>query len=387
MQRADTFIGWGCEPVWTLDEGADYPRLWWENEPGDIITTPSPLESVEGSGKQGDPYLIRTPEQLSMVGAFPCGWNKHFKLMADIDLHNCGTDEFNAIGVAEHYAFSGVFDGNGKIISNFNCTSTRADYIGLFGYVRGAEIRNLGLTKPNVGAEIARNVGSLVGCIKDGTLRGCYIEDCNVSGNERHARVGSLAGENIGGIITDCYSNGSVSAAGERAQAGGFAGRNGGGITNCYSATRVSALGSDARAGGLAGASYFGQVTASLWDVQASGQTTSAGGTGKTTAEMQMASTFIDAGWDFVGESTNGLEDIWAICDGADYPKLKWQFVIGDFDGDRYMDFGDFCIFAKRWLQSDESFWCGGGGADLTNDGDVDFGDLNEWLQEWLTGP
>jgi len=34
---------------------------------------------------------------------------------------------------------------------------------------------------------------------------------------------------------------------------------------------------------------------------------------GKTTAEMQMESTFTDAGWDFIGESVNGTEDIWWI--------------------------------------------------------------------------
>ncbi len=62
-----------------------------------------------------------------------------------------------------------------------------------------------------------------------------------------------------------------------------------------------------------------------LWDAQISGQATSAGGTGKTTSEMQTAKTFLDAGWDFVGETTNGTEDIWWINEGKDYPRLWWQ--------------------------------------------------------------
>jgi len=99
-----------------------------------------------------------------------------------------------------------------------------------------------------------------------------------------------------------------------------------------------------------------------------------------------MASTFLEAGWDFVGESQNGTGNIWAICEGLDYPKLAWQFVIADYNGDGHTDFMDFCIFAQRWLGTDSSFWCGGGGTDLTNDGKVDFNDLKELAENWLWG-
>jgi hypothetical protein len=40
---------------------------------------------------------------------------------------------------------------------------------------------------------------------------------------------------------------------------------------------------------------------------------------------MQTASTFTDAGWDFVGESQNGVEEIWAIRQGWCSPYLAWQ--------------------------------------------------------------
>ena len=43
MQTESTFVGWGCDPVWTIDEGVDYPRLWWENMPGKTMTYISPL--------------------------------------------------------------------------------------------------------------------------------------------------------------------------------------------------------------------------------------------------------------------------------------------------------------------------------------------------------
>ena len=42
-------------------------------------------------------------------------------------------------------------------------------------------------------------------------------------------------------------------------------------------------------------------------------------------AEMQTASTFLEAGWDFVDETENGTEDIWWILEGRDYPRLWWE--------------------------------------------------------------
>ena len=69
----------------------------------------------------------------------------------------------------------------------------------------------------------------------------------------------------------------------------------------------------------------WGTVTASFWDTRTSGQPTSTGGTGKTTAQMQTAKAFLDAGWDFVGETKNGTADIWWILEGKDYPKLWWE--------------------------------------------------------------
>ena len=65
----------------------------------------------------------------------------------------------------------------------------------------------------------------------------------------------------------------------------------------------------------------------SFWDIETSGQAESAGGEGKTTAEMQMKSTFTDAVWDFVDETENGTENIWWILEGLDYPRLWWELV------------------------------------------------------------
>jgi hypothetical protein len=51
------------------------------------------------------------------------------------------------------------------------------------------------------------------------------------------------------------------------------------------------------------GSILIGSITTSFWDLETSGQSTSDGGIGKTTAEMQTVSTFLFAGWDFMDET------------------------------------------------------------------------------------
>ena len=97
-------------------------------------------------------------------------------------------------------------------------------------------------------------------------------------------------------------------------------------ITNSYSTGTVSG---DQNIGGLVGKrdQDGGIVADCFWDVETSGQSSSAGGTGLTTAEMQTAGTFLDASWDFVDETANGTDDIWWILEGRDYPRLAWELT------------------------------------------------------------
>ena len=40
---------------------------------------------------------------------------------------------------------------------------------------------------------------------------------------------------------------------------------------------------------------------------------------------MQTVGTFLEAGWDFMDETVIGIEDIWWILEGQDYPRLWWE--------------------------------------------------------------
>jgi len=127
-----------------------------------------------------------------------------------------------------------------------------------------------------------------------------------------------------GGTVSNSYSTGSVNGS---SFVGGLVGRNfeNSTVSNSYSTGSVSGGSS---VGGLVGYNAS-TVSNSFWDTQTSNQSSSSGGTGKTTAEMKDYNTFIDADWDFVSESDNGIEDIWdadqlgTVNDG--YMILSWQ--------------------------------------------------------------
>ncbi|MFC1763388.1 LamG-like jellyroll fold domain-containing protein [Planctomycetota bacterium] len=317
MQTTSTFLnaGWdfigetanGPNDVWKIIEGQTYPLLSWQKYGG-------------GTGEPNDPYLIYTAEHLNELGAEPNDYDKHFKLMADIDLSAylyssaVIAPDANEVGWRfDGTPFNGVFDGNKHVISHL--TINEGSYLALFGQLDSeAEVSNLGLEAVDVNGSTriaslaARNYGYITGSYSTGIVRG-------------GDRVGGLVGVNgpIGNIVTS-YSTVAVEGSGDT---GGLVGRNYGSITRSYSKGLVKG---ENLIGGLVGSGRENSsAISSFWDIETSGQGTSSGGTGLTTAEMQTASTFLDAGWDFINESDNGTEDIWWINEGKDSPRLWWE--------------------------------------------------------------
>jgi hypothetical protein len=196
-------------------------------------------------------YEIWTAGDLQAIGADANYWDKHFRLMADIDLSAYTGTSFNIIGRGLT-KFTGVFDGNGHTISNFTYDSNGRNDVGLFGHIddANAEIKNVGLINANV---IGRNnVGSLAAELGRGAIRDCYIEGGSVLGIER---VGGLAGFNSSGTISNCYVD-ETSVSGSGNFVGGLVGFNGGSVSGSYSTGSVSG---DWYVGGLAGYS-LGQI-------------------------------------------------------------------------------------------------------------------------------
>jgi len=168
------------------------------------------------------------------------------------------------------------------------------------------------------------NIGTITNCYSRGTVKGVF-------------GIGGLVGINIG-TITNCYSSGTVSGA--HWAFGGLVGYNDGTISSCYSSGSVSG---GSTVGGLVG--YAGGVANSFWDIQTSDCNTSAGGTGKTTAEMKTQSTFTSAGWDFI--------EVWDIGENQTYPFLR-TYAAGDINHDGVVDFRDITHLAGHWLHDME---------------------------------
>jgi hypothetical protein len=200
-----------------------------------------------------------------------------------------------------------------------NCYSTGAvsgssnsdDVGGLVGYNYQSGISNCYSTG-TVGGNV--DVGGLAGYSDEGSiLINCYSTG-TVSGSS--AFVGGLVGYNYDGSISNCYSTGAVSGFSNSLAVGGLVGyHETGDIRNCYSTGQVSGYSGSQEVGGLVGYNWDGSISVSFWDVNTSGWSTSAGGTGKTTAEMKTKSTFTDAGWDF--------ENVWNIGEDLTYPFLR----------------------------------------------------------------
>jgi len=134
---------------------------------------------------------------------------------------------------------------------------------------------------------------------------------------------GGLVGTNWGGNVSNSYATGSVTG---NNMVGGLVGSNEiGTVSNSYATGSVT--GND-RVGGLVGWNYEGTVSNSFWDTQTSGQSTSDGGTGKTTAQMNNIATFSGAAWNIIAVGGPGARNpayIWNIVNYETYPFLSWQ--------------------------------------------------------------
>jgi len=178
-------------------------------------------------------------------------------------------------------------------------------------------------------------IGGLVG-LNHSNLDACYATG-PVDGN---GVVGGLVGSNgEDGCIIDCYSTGPVSGMN---WVGGLAAYNGehSSITTCYATGLVD--GNEVVGGLVAYKDEEGSTTACFWDVNTTGQNTSVGGEGKTTAEMKTIDTFTDAGWDFV--------EVWGVGENQTYPFLRTT-PAGDLNYDKEVNLLDLAILASHWLE------------------------------------
>ncbi len=288
--------------------------------------------------------------------------SKNYALGADIDATATrgwnGGEGFLPVGT-KGANFTGSFAGLGHHIDNLYINRPTAPAVGLFGDLSYGSVRDVGLNSVDifggnlVGGLIGRLWGSgasVKNTYTTGTVTGSptltiitgfgngyvggligWMTPYNDSGallggtmtlttSYSHANVtgigpGGLVGSLDLSTVSNSYAQGNVVSYTNHASIGGLVGGMiHSSISNSYSTGTVSFVnGGSGLASGFVGLSNGSPSSMSYWDTQSSGKSTSVGGTGKTTAQMQQQATF--TGWDFV--------NTWRIVEGSSYPMLR----------------------------------------------------------------
>ncbi len=199
------------------------------------------------NGTAENPFLIKTKQELIQMRDWVNNdnanyGNKVYKLMADLDF--AGEPNWIPIGTSETtVGFKGIFEGNGKVINNIQIgsegTIISITNAGLFGYVFGGEIKNLGVKWNQINS--TANAGGVVGMASGSTINNCYS-----TGKITGEAVGGIAGIEINSKISNCYSTATITGG----LIGGIVGNSNGTISDCYTSGKVSGPGCS---GGIAG--------------------------------------------------------------------------------------------------------------------------------------
>jgi len=323
--------------------------------------------SGSGSGTLGDPYLIKTAEQLDQMRN---NMSAYYKLANDIDLTeylslgNPGYNDGAGWEPVGNYnkPFTGSLNGDGHRITGLWISRSSTEYVGLFGYIESSNIESIGVEIAEAGVNGSSFVGGLVGGVYSGsyiTITNCYvignvsgkdygvgglvgtitafnnssINNCYASGNVSGIRVvGCLVGYTRC-IINNCYASGNVSG---NNYVGGLAGDNVGIIKNCVSANEsITTI----ETGIINRVTYnIGGIIQNNYaycdmEVKINGESISitdglntGSGMGKTLAVLKSELFYTTPGnwedntdWDFI--------HIWKICEGESFPLLRWQNI------------------------------------------------------------
>ena len=165
------------------------------------------LSSFDGSGTASSPYLIQKAQDLANLAYIVTDANndvtgKYFKMTRDIYLNDFTVDangkvtangdlrEWTPIGEWGFWRdddFQGIFDGDGHTIYGLYITAqSDRDYIGLFGTIEDAIIKNLTIknayikvgTKSSKFASTITSLGTLVGSARNSTFSNINVTEC-----------------------------------------------------------------------------------------------------------------------------------------------------------------------------------------------------------------
>ena len=268
--------------------------------------SPVHAQFAGGAGTEGDPYRIATPAQLELLATYvnnsataPPYYNKHYRLTANIDLSAYQTGSgWTPIGTLSD-SFEGVFDGDGYSITGLKINNTSRWYIGLFGFLFNAKVKNITVVNADIISNLNDEIsfaGVIAGFSTGSTITNCHTsgsvsgrntlinsavyvggiagKGSNLSGCSSSCTLSSTSTENwtpsyAGGItgygrdITGCHTSGTITATSSSqsyAYSGGIT-AEGINVWLCYSTAAVTATSNQgSHAGGIAGRAYGGNI-------------------------------------------------------------------------------------------------------------------------------
>ncbi|GHT54504.1 hypothetical protein AGMMS49982_19310 [Bacteroidia bacterium] len=210
-----------------------------------------------GSGRVGDPYRISSQADMealaTTVNSGTDYIGTYFLLTRDLT-----GDEDTIRTVIGNFAnpFQGTFNGGGyEVAVNIDASYTSATSdmcVGVFGFARGAIIKNLGVSgRVQASLESVHNLasGGICGRAERDSIFNCYNKSSVFSTSDGSSYAGGICGyAEYGTYILDCYNTDSISSSSGPNASGSYPSYSGGicglmmddgRISNCYNTGNI----------------------------------------------------------------------------------------------------------------------------------------------------
>lgn len=230
-------------PLYTTTDAEELARYNAASKWDGTVYVVNSLDEVykfEGEGTEESPYLLNSADDVAKLAAnvrfdnFTTNYtDEYFLLTCDLDLQNHGWMGIGGCSTTiawnDNTMFSGIFDGGGHVVYNFNLANTTEEgkqiyYNGFFGYagMSYCEIKNFGIMNGEVflGGEGLgpTRTAALVGASRyDIVLNNCFNKAnmTFVFDGKGEARVGGLMGAVMNDAhterhIVNCYNEGDL---------------------------------------------------------------------------------------------------------------------------------------------------------------------------------
>jgi hypothetical protein len=334
---------------------AGYHFVEWTGDVGDVAH----VEDATANITMNDDYTITANFAPGIpvwdwydLNAVRNNLGGNHTLMNDIDSTTAGYDELASPTANEGKGwqpigtFTGTFDGQGYAIKDLFIDRPDEIRVGLFGFVNGGSIEDIGVVNANVTGN--NFTGGLVGMNYYGTVSNSYSSG-SVTGGD--LCIGGLVGNN-GGTVSNSYSTSIVTG---NNYTGGLVGYSSGTVSNSYSTGSVT--GGDLYIGGLVGWNYYGTVSNSYSTGNVSGSYYCVGGLVGDNYKGTVSNSY----------STGSVTGDWIVGGlmGENYGNVSNSYSTGSVTG-------DICIgglVGQNWLATVSNSYSSGNVTGNTNTG------------------